>query len=122
MRESAYIAEIDLKALRPVYGKVPTFAPISRFAKETRDLALVMSKSVTCGEVEKAIAEASSFVESVELFDVYERLQVGPEKKSMAFTVTFAPKEEEFTTEAVDGYVKKILKNLNNKLGVELRS
>ena len=58
MRESAYIAEIDLKALRPVYGKVPTFAPISRFAKETRDLALVMSKSVTCGEVEKAIAEA----------------------------------------------------------------
>ena len=70
----------------------------------------------------KAIAEASSFVESVELFDVYEGLQVGPEKKSMAFTVTFAPKEEEFTTEAVDGYVKKILKNLNNKLGVELRS
>lgn len=122
MRESAYIAEIDLKALRPVYGKVPTFAPISRFAKETRDLALVMSKSVTCGEVEKAIAEASSFVESVELFDVYEGLQVGPEKKSMAFTVTFAPKDEEFTTEAVDGYVKKILKNLNNKLGVELRS
>ena len=97
-------------------------APISRFAKETRDLALVMSKSVTCGEVEKAIAEASSFVESVELFDVYEGLQVGPEKKSMAFTVTFAPKDEEFTTEAVDGYVKKILKNLNNKLGVELRS
>ena len=122
MRESAYIAEIDLKALRPVYGKAPTFAPISRFAKETRDLALVMNKSVTCGEVEKAIAEASSFVESVELFDVYEGLQVGPEKKSMAFTVTFAPKEEEFTTEAVDGYVKKILKNLNNKLGVELRS
>ncbi len=72
MRESAYIAEIDLKALRPVYGKVPTFAPISRFAKETRDLALVMSKSVTCGEVEKAIAEASSFVQSVQLFDVYE--------------------------------------------------
>ena len=122
MRESAYIAEIDLKALRPVYGKVPTFAPISKFAKETRDLALVMNKSVTCGEVEKAIAEASSFVESVELFDVYEGLQVGPEKKSMAFTVTFAPKEEEFTTEAVDGYVKKILKNLGNKLGVELRS
>jgi len=122
MRESAYVAEIDLKALRPVYGKVPTFTPISKFAKETRDLALVMNKSVTCGEVEKAIAEASSFVESVELFDVYEGLQVGPEKKSMAFTVTFAPKEEEFTTEAVDGYVKKILKNLNNKLGVELRS
>ena len=74
-----------------------------------------MNKSVTCGEVEKAIAEASSFVESVELFDVYEGLQVGPEKKSMAFTVTFAPKEEEFTTDLniVTIQNHKIFKNLS---------
>ena len=29
---------------------------------------------------------------------------------------------KEFTSEALDGYVHKILKNLNNKLGIELRS
>ena len=81
-----------------------------------------MNKSVTCGEVEKAIAEASSFVESVELFDVYEGLQVGPEKKSMAFTVLFTPKEEAFQADTVDGYVKKILKQLKKAYEIELRS
>ena len=98
--------------------------PILMAIMQTQNTAgrILRDAGMTKDEVEKAIAEASSFVESVELFDVYEGLQVGPEKKSMAFTVTFAPKEEEFTTEAVDGYVKKILKNLNNKLGVELRS
>ena len=40
----------------------------------------------------------------------------------MAFTVLFTPKEEEFTTNAVDGFVKKILKNLDRNLQVTLRS
>ena len=122
MREAAYVCEIDLEALTDVYGKVPVFTPIPKFAKESRDLALVMSKDVTCGQVENAIKEACNYVEKVELFDVYEGLQIGPNMKSMAFSVLFTPKDEEFTAESVDGFVKKILKNLKNKLEIELRS
>ena len=40
---------------------------------------------------------------------------------SMAFTVTFTPRDEEFTAESVDGYVHKILKNLKKELDIELR-
>ena len=40
----------------------------------------------------------------------------------MAFTVLFTPKDEAFTTESVDGFVKKILKQLNKKFAAELRS
>ena len=36
--------------------------------------------------------------------------------------VLFTPKDEAFTAEAVDGYVKKILKQLNKTYGIELRS
>jgi hypothetical protein len=42
----------------------------------------------------------------------------------MAFTLTFTPDnsvEKAFTPESLDGFVKKILKNLSFKLGVELR-
>ena len=81
-----------------------------------------MNKSVTCGAVEDAIKEACKYVKEVTLFDVYEGKQIGEDKKSMAFTVRFVPGEEEFTGEAIDGYVKKILKNLKAKLDVELRS
>ena len=40
----------------------------------------------------------------------------------MAFSVLFTPKDEAFTTESVDAFVKKILKQLNKNCGAELRS
>jgi phenylalanyl-tRNA synthetase beta chain len=40
----------------------------------------------------------------------------------MAFSVVFTPKEEEFTSELVEGFVKKILKNLEKTLGITLRA
>ena len=121
-REPMYLMEMDLSKLEKYYGSVTKFEPIPKFAEEARDLALVMNKSVTCGEVEDAIKEACKYVKEVTLFDVYEGKQIGEDKKSMAFTVRFVPAEEEFTGEAIDGYVKKILKNLKAKLDVELRS
>ena len=48
--------------------------------------------------------------------------QIAADKKSMAFTVLFTPKEEAFKADTVDGYVKKVLKQLNKMYGIELRS
>ena len=122
MREDAYVLEISMKALEKWYGKAPVFEPLPKFAEEKRDLALVMDKEITCGQVEECIKAASPFVKDVTLFDVYEGKQILANKKSMAFTVLFTPKDEAFTAEAVDGYVKKILKQLNKTYGIELRS
>ena len=83
---------------------------------------LLMDKAVTCGQIEDCIKESCKYVKSVELFDVYEGKQIQENQKSMAFTVLFTPKEEEFTANAVDGFVKKILKNLDRNLQVTLRS
>ena len=47
-------------------------------------------------------------------FDVYEGRQIAADKKSMAFTVLFTPKEEAFKADTVDGYVKKVLKHNKN--------
>lgn len=123
MRENnCFVMEIDMKKLEKYYGAVPKFVPISKFADEVRDLALVTDKDVTCGAVEEVIYAACPYVKNVTLFDIYEGKQVGENKKSMAFTVVFAPKDEELTTEAVDKFVKKILNNLSFKLGIEMRS
>ncbi|MFR8428724.1 MAG: hypothetical protein ACLVCH_15700 [Roseburia inulinivorans] len=62
------------------------------------------------------------YVTDVTLFDVYEGIQLGPDKKSMAFSVVFTPADEEFTTEMVEGFVKKILKNLEKTLDIRLRA
>lgn len=122
MRESCYVMEIDLKSLEQYYENAPVFEPIPKFAEEKRDLALVMDKGITCAQVEETIKGACAYVKEAVLFDVYEGKQIADDKKSMAFSVLFTPKDEEFTTEAVDGYVKKILKQLKKALEVELRS
>lgn len=122
MRVPAYVMEIDLKLLSQWYGKSQTFEPLPKFAEEKRDFAFVVDKEITCGQIENGIREACKMVTDVKLFDVYEGVQLPPNKKSMAFSVVFTPKEEEFTAKVVESYVEKILKNLDKKLGVSLRA
>ena len=122
MRVPAYVLEISMQTLEQWYGKNPTYVPLSKFAEDKRDLALVMDKEITCGQVEKIITESCDYVKNVELFDVYEGAQIADDKKSMAFSVLFTPGEQEFAAGAVDGYVKKILKQLKKQLNIEIRS
>ena len=122
MRVPAYIAEIDLKALTKYYGKDRKFIPLPKFAIEKRDLCFVCGKEVTCAQIENTIKESCDYVTSIELFDVFEGIQLGIDKKSMAFSVVFTPTDEEFTAETIDGFVNEILKNLGDKYGVVLRA
>ncbi len=122
MRVPAYIMEINLQKLSAYYGRRPMFTPLPKFAEEKRDLALVMNKDITCGAVENVIYESCAYVKDVVLFDVYEGKQIGEDKKSMAFTVLFSPKKEEFANGAVDAFVDTILKKLQKKLDIQLRA
>ena len=122
LRTPMYLMEIDLEVLSQWYGKKAMFAPLPKFAEEQRDLAIVVDKNVICGEIEGTMKEACKYITNIKLFDIYEGAQIAENQKSMAFTVLFTPKEEAFTTESVDGFVKKILKQLNKKFAAELRS
>lgn len=122
LRTPAFILEMDLKVVSQWYGKKPVFKPLPKFPEEQRDLALVMDKEITCGEIEAVMKESCKYITNISLFDIYEGEQIAADKKSMAFTVVFTPKDEAFGAESVDGFVKKVLKQLNKKYGVELRS
>ena len=122
LRTPMFIMEIDLEVLSKWYGKKAMFKPLPKFAEEVRDLAIVVDKNITCGEIEETMKAACKYVTDIKLFDIYEGAQIGEDKKSMAFTVLFTPKDEAFGAESVDGFVKKILKEMNKKFGAELRS
>lgn len=122
LRVDAYVLELDLRGMAEAYGRQASFTPLPRFPEESRDLALVMDRETTCGQVEEVIRSSCGHIKSVRLFDVYEGGQIAAGKKSMAFTVEFTPGEEAFEPDSVDRFVKKILKNLKNRLDIELRS
>lgn len=122
LRTDAYLLEIDLKTLGGLPAGKASFEPLPKFPGESRDLALVMDKTITCGQVEDVIRRSCKYVKGVKLFDKYEGAPIPPTKKSMAFTVDFVPGAEPFEADGVDNFVKKILKNLKNELDIELRS
>ncbi len=122
MRVPAFVMELDLRVLSQWYAKTQMYTPLPKYAQEKRDFAFVADKDITCAQIENGIKNACSYVTDVKLFDVYEGIQLGPGKKSMAFTVVFTPREEEFNSEMTEGFVKKILKNLEKDLGITLRA
>lgn len=122
MRVQAFVMELDMRLLSQWYGKQQVFTPLPKYATEKRDFAFVVDKTITCAQIENGIREACKYVTDVQLFDVYEGIQLGADKKSMAFSVVFTPKDEEFNSELVEGFVKKILKNLERTLNVTLRA
>lgn len=121
LREDAYVCELDMNTLMNLDTKA-SYTPLSKFADANRDLALLMSKEITCGQVEEIIQRSCKYIKNIKLFDVYEGKNIPDDKKSLAFSIHFVPGEEEFEADAVDRFVKKILKNLKNELDVDIRS
>lgn len=122
MSVPAFVAELDLRVLSQYYGKARVFTPISKYDEEKRDFAFVVDKSTTCGEIEKLIYSACDYVTSVKLFDVYEGGQLPEDKKSMAFSVVFTPRDEKIKGKKVEEFVEHILADLKEKLNATLRA
>ncbi len=116
-----FVAELDYQLLKTMPSQSLTYRPLSKFVTEQRDLALIVDEKVTCGEVQKAILSGCKFLSAVELFDIFRSEKIGEGKKSMAFSLTFAPTDHAFTGEELDGYVNKILKKLEYTMGITLR-
>ena len=116
-----YLGELDYAALEGSLGNDIQYVPLPKFPEIRRDLALIVSEDTACADAEKAIREGCKFVTDVRLFDVYRGEQVGEGKKSMAFSVTFTPHDKAIAPEDADGYVRRILKTLHEKVGAELR-
>ena len=81
-----------------------------------------MDKDLTAGKIEEAIRDyGGANLEEYRLFDMYEGAQLGDNKKSMAYTITFRNKEKTLEDAEVTAAMNKILKALE-KIGAVLRS
>lgn len=122
--KKVYLGELDLETLKEKMDDNIRYTNLPKFPAVKRDLALIADEKLTCAEIGEVLMHSCKYVTKAVLFDVYRGGQVPEGKKSMAFTLTFTPDasvEKAFTPETLDGFVKKILKNLSFKLGVELR-
>ena len=121
-KEDVYVLEINLdKLLSKKTGKMK-FKEISKYPTINKDLAILIDKNITSDEIAKAIKKAAgSLLTNIEIFDVYEGKNIPKDKRSIAYSLSFGTIDRTLTDEEVNNIMSKIIENLQNKIGAELR-
>ena len=121
-KEPTFVMEINLdKLLDKKVGKMK-FKEISKFPSVKKDIAVIIDKEKTSGEVAMAIKKAASnLLTKVELFDVYTGANIDENKKSLAYSLTFEDSKKTLTDEEINKEMEKIIEFLSKKLNAELR-
>ena len=98
------------------------FTEISKFPAVSRDLALLLDKDVAFSEIEKIAQQTEKkMLKRVELFDVYEGKNLPEGKKSYAVNFILQDEQKTLHDKQIDAIMQKLIKNLKQKLGAELR-
>ena len=92
-----YAAELFFNVVTDLANTEKAFKPLPKYPSMSRDLAFVVDEAMTVGEIEKVIKLAGGeILRDVKLFDVYRGPQVGENKKSVAFALTYRHDEKTF--------------------------
>lgn len=116
-----YVFEIALDTLTSTTLDVKHFSPISKVPSVERDLALVMDINQPVGEVLEAIKRSDKMIASVKVFDLYIGDKIEETKKSVAVRITLES-DETLTEDVISSKMKRILKSLEYRYHISLRS
>ena len=120
--DRTYVAVLDLPEILPFASFDRKYEGIAKFPAVTRDISMVMPKTVLVGEVEKIIEKrGGKLLEKYNLFDIYEGAQIKEGFKSVAYTISFRAKDRTLEDKDIQPIMEKILGDLSG-MGIELRS
>lgn len=117
-----YIAVVDMDTLADIASFERTYKALPKYPAMTRDLAILVKDEVIVKDIEDIIkVKGGKLLESIQLFDVFKGKQIQEGYKSVAYNISFRAEDRTLTDDEVNGPVKKILKELEEKLGAVLR-
>ena len=98
------------------------FKALPKFPAVTRDIAMLVDKSVPVADIEEIMVKASGkLLDTIKLFDVYEGSQIPEGKKSVAYAISFRAPDRNLTNEEINVVFEKILKKLESGVDAQLR-
>lgn len=120
--ERAYVAVLDMPLIVEKATFDRKYEGIAKYPAVTRDLSMVMEKSILVGQVEEVFRKnGGKLLESYQLFDIYEGAQIKAGYKSVAFSISFRAKDHTLADTEIQEVMDKILKALKD-MGIELRA
>ena len=120
--ERAYLAVLDMPEIVALATYDRKYQGIAKFPAVTRDISMVVPKSILAGQIEEMIIKrGGQNLEGCELFDIYEGAQIKAGFKSMAYSITFRAKDRTLGEGDITAAMKKIWNGLES-MGIEIRS
>ena len=118
-----YFADVNwTNVMRAVRKNKVEYTEISKFPPVSRDLALLLDKSVEFAQVEQVARQTErKLLKSIELFDVYEGKNLPEGKKSYAVNFILQDEQKTLNDKAIEAVMNKLIQNLKKQLGAELR-
>lgn len=122
IKDRVYIAVIDMPEIVANAAFDYKYEGITNFPVSSRDLSMVVPKEILVGDIERVFDQkGGKYLESYELFDVYEGAQIQSGFKSVAYSLKFRGKDKNLEEADISGAMNKILKGLD-ALGIQLRA
>lgn len=123
--EAVYFAEFNVQLIHEARRevRVPTFSKISKFPGIEYDIALVMDKEIAAGTIEAEISHmGTKLLNKIRIFDVYEGENIPKNKKSIAYRMYFLDPNKTLNISDIEPIIDKVVRSLNKKYTIELRS
>ena len=122
-KDEIYVAEISMTALYNKQIKPIKFKEASKYPEISKDMAFIVKKDVTAGELLQQIKKSGGkLLSNVDIFDVYVGENVGEDEKSLAFSLTFQDATKTLNDAEVMDVFNKIIKDVETKIGAQLRN
>ena len=121
--QDVFYADINWNNIMRAIKKNETlYHDISKFPSVSRDLALLIDKSVEFEQIEQIARQTEKkLLKSGELFDVYEGKNLPEGKKSYAVNFILQDETKTLNDKQIEAIMTKLINNLKQKLGAELR-
>jgi phenylalanyl-tRNA synthetase beta chain len=123
LRQSAFLAELDLAALYAAGLRPRRYQPLSRFPAVARDFSLLLAQEVSFGDVRAAIEGLDlPHLVSVSAVDRFRGGSIPTGHYSLLVRVVFQSAEQTLTEEEIRDHSERIVAKLESKLGATLRA
>ena len=117
------LPHIDFDVIFELMNPNKVYTPLPKYPATTRDFSFVCDESLEVGTIFDEIKKTGGkLVEDIALFDIYRGVQIGEGKKSVSIRVTFRATDRTLTVEETEKVSAKVLKALENQLGISLRA
>ena len=121
-KDEIYVAEFSMTSLYEATIKPLKYKEASKYPEINKDMAFIVKKDVTAGELIEVIKKAGGrLLTNIDIFDVYTGENVGEDEKSIAFNLTFADPNKTLSDEEVMEVFNNIITNVTSKLDAKLR-